>query len=76
MEREEMKAAVMEFDNIVFVYPFENLNLWHTQNFQKDLTATEGNRVQMSTIQITEPVWSCWGDRVKGIWYIYILFAY
>lgn len=51
-----MKEAVMEFDNTVFVYPFENLSLWHTQNFQKDLTVTEGNRVQMSTTQITETV--------------------
>lgn len=66
----------MEFDNTVFVYPFENLSLWHTQNFQKDLTVTEGNRVQMSTTQITETVWSCWGDRVKEIWCIYVLFEY
>lgn len=55
MGREEMKEAVMESDNIVFVY-LEDLNLWHTQNFQKDLTVTEGNRVQMSTTQITGPV--------------------
>lgn len=46
----------MEFDNIVFVHFFEELNLWHTQNFQKDLTLTKGNRVQMSTSQLTEPV--------------------
>lgn len=46
----------MEFDNIVFVHFFEELNLWHTQNFQKDLTLTKGNRVQMSTSQLREPV--------------------
>lgn len=46
----------MEFDNIVFVHFFEELSLWHTQNFQKDLTLKKGNRVQMSTSQLTEPV--------------------
>lgn len=76
MEKEEMKEAVMEFDNIVFVYRFEDLYLRHTWNFQKDLTVTKGNRVQMSNTQITEPVYSCWGDRVKEVWYIYVLFEY
>lgn len=54
-----MKGAVIEFDNIVFVYRFEDLDLRHTWNFQKDLTVTKGNRVQMSNTQITEPVCSC-----------------
>lgn len=73
MEKEEIKEAVMEFDNIVFVYHFEDLDLWHTWNFQKDLTVTKGNRVQMSNTQITEPVYSCWEIRVKEVCYIYVL---
>lgn len=56
MEREEVKEAIMEFDNTVFVHLFKELSLWDTQNFQKDLTLTKENRVQMSTTQITEPV--------------------
>ena len=76
MEKEEMKEAVMEFDNIVIVYHFEDLDLWHTWYFQKDLTVTKGNRVQMSNTQITEPVYSCWGASVKEVWYIYVLFEY
>lgn len=71
-----MKEAVTEFDNVVFVYHFENLYLWNTWNFQKDLTVTRGNRVQMSNTQITEPVYSCWRARVRDIWHIYVLFEY
>lgn len=67
MGKEEMKEAVIEFDNIVFVYRFEDLDLRHTWNFQKDLTVTKGNRVQMSNTQITEPVCSCWGISERSL---------
>lgn len=71
-----MKEAVTEFDNIVFVYHFEDPDLWHTWNFQEDLTVTKGNRVQMSETQITEPVCSCWGVRVEEAWHIYVLYEF
>lgn len=67
MEKEEIEEAVMECDNIVFVYHFEDLDLWHTWNFQKDLTVTKRNRVQMSNTYITEPVYSFLGIRMKEV---------
>lgn len=44
MEREEMKEAVREFDNIVFVCRLENLNLWHTQNFSEGFDCHRGKQ--------------------------------